>query len=149
MVRVEIWLTVRVEICHESELTVNQIHNTLWSNTSVNRHNCRCSNIKNMQASLKFRSEASYNNVIYSLAGHAIEQLGGAGKSWESLVRELVLDPLNMTQTSFYHDRDEPHSFAQPYLHPHGVALPWIQPPALPLVSHACHLHYSKQCLYI
>ena len=71
------------------------------------------------------------NNVVYSLAGHVIEQLGAA-RSWESLLRELVLDPLNMTQTSFYDSRDDPDRFARPYLHPHGVMSAWALPASLP-----------------
>lgn len=84
-----------------------------------------------MDASSKFRSQSFYNNVIYSLAGHVIEQLG-AGRSWESLLRELVLDPLNMTQTSFYDAPDHPDRFARPYLHPDGVTSAWSQPSSMP-----------------
>jgi len=84
-----------------------------------------------MDASANFRSQSHYNNVIYSLAGHVIERLGG-GRSWESLLRELVLDPLNMTHSWFYDSPDNPDRLAQPYLHPNGVTSAWTQPPSLP-----------------
>jgi len=85
-----------------------------------------------MDASSNFRSRSFYNNVIYSLAGHVVERLG-AGRSWESLVRELILDRLDMTQTSFYDARDQPDQFARPYLVHHDLgASPWQQPPSLP-----------------
>ena len=87
--------------------------------------------IRNMDASMNFRSKALYNNVVYSVAGHVVEQLG-AGGSWELLLRELVLDPLNMTETSFYHARDHPDKFAQPYVHPHGMHSAWPEPPSFP-----------------
>jgi len=88
-----------------------------------------------MDASTNFRSESFYNNVIYSLAGHVIERLGG-GRSWESLLRELVLDPLNMTQTWFYDAPDNPDRLAQAYLHPGGVTSAWTPPASLPSVKH-------------
>ena len=84
-----------------------------------------------MNASQNFRSQALYNNVVYSVAGHVVEQLG-AGGSWESLLRELVLDPLNMTETSFYHARDDPDKFAQPYVHPQRTPSAWPEPASFP-----------------
>jgi len=84
-----------------------------------------------MDASSNFRSQSFYNNVVYSLIGHVIEHLG-AGRSWESLLRELVLDPFDMTQTSFYDAPDNPDKFARPYLHPDGFMTAWNQPASLP-----------------
>ena len=95
---------------------------------------CRCRIIRNMNASFNFRSRAIYNNVVYSVAGHVVEQLG-AGRSWESLLRELVLDPLNMTQTSFYHARDDREMFARPYLHPHSVTSAFTMPSLMSWVT--------------
>ena len=107
------------------------LHGAAFSGHTVYLNDVSCvsrrSAIRNMDASFNFRSRASYNNIVYSVAGHVIEQLG-AGRSWESLLRELVLDPLNMTQTSFYHERDDPDRFARPYLHPRGVTSRWIEP---------------------
>jgi len=102
--------------------------------------------IRNMDASSNFRSESVYNNVVYSLAGHVIERLGG-GRSWESLLRDLILDPLSMTQTSFYDARDHPDRFARPYLHPDGVATPWTQPFTLPWVAFIYIDPYVFACL--
>jgi len=84
-----------------------------------------------MAAASKFRDRSTYNNVVYSLAGHVVSGLGG-GRSWESLLRQLVLDPLDMTQTSFYDARDVPTRFARPYVHPYGVPLPWSHPLSFP-----------------
>lgn len=72
-----------------------------------------------MKVDDEFRSESHYNNVIYSLVGHVIERLAENGYrvTWEQLMEELVLDRLNMTETSFYHDRRHVELFAKHYVH--------------------------------
>jgi len=85
-----------------------------------------------MAAASQFRARSTYNNVVYSLAGHVAGRLGG-GRSWESLLRELVLDPLNMTQTSFFDARDVPLRFARNYVHRRDdrQLAAWTHPPAM------------------
>jgi len=77
-----------------------------------------CRQIYAMKTS-EFRSAAHYNNVIYSLIGHVIERLGGSSTevTWEQLIVKLVLSRLNMTETSFYHERDQPEQFSKQYFH--------------------------------
>jgi len=104
-------------------------HRLRWRSVHLSHVFC-CSVIRHMDAAANFRSQSLYNNVIYSLAGHVVEQLAG-GKRWEHMLRRLILDPLNMTQTSFYDARDDPDRFARPYLHPNGVASAWTQPTSL------------------
>ena len=47
----------------------------------------------------EFRAAAIYNNILYAVAGDVAQALGGA--SWEALVRRELLEPLNMTSTTF------------------------------------------------
>jgi CubicO group peptidase (beta-lactamase class C family) len=52
----------------------------------------------------------SYNNAAFYLAGRVIEAV--TGKSYEAAVRELVLDPIGMTQSFFFPEEVMIHSFA-------------------------------------
>ncbi|XP_078618649.1 uncharacterized protein LOC144886099 [Branchiostoma floridae x Branchiostoma japonicum] len=64
-----------------------------------------------------FRSVFSYNNFLYTLAGHVAERL--AGKPFEQLLRERILLPLGMNTTTFLADALEEgdfSNFAQCYL---------------------------------
>ncbi|XP_035687607.1 gigasin-6-like [Branchiostoma floridae] len=64
-----------------------------------------------------FRSVFSYNNFLYTLAGHVAERL--AGKPFEQLLRERILFPLGMNATTFLADALEEgdfSNFAQCYL---------------------------------
>ena len=45
------------------------------------------------------RAKWQYNNLMFVLAGHLLGQL--RGETWESAMRELVLDPLGMDETNF------------------------------------------------
>ncbi|KAK3599542.1 hypothetical protein CHS0354_006677 [Potamilus streckersoni] len=46
-----------------------------------------------------FRDDYYYNNIMYMLAGHVTEILGM--DSWENLTKKKILQPLNMTHTTF------------------------------------------------
>jgi len=94
-------------------------------------HNCLCRRIRMMPTGNNFRSDATYNNIVYSLAGSIVEAIGeerekgkqrggpvkrdGGRMSWEDELRMRLLDPLKMFNTSFYHRREEPEHFATPY----------------------------------
>jgi CubicO group peptidase (beta-lactamase class C family) len=52
----------------------------------------------------------SYNNAAFYLAGRVIEAV--TGKPYEAAARELVLDPIGMTQSFFYPEEVMIHSFA-------------------------------------
>eukprot|EP00058_Branchiostoma_floridae_P016712 XP_002602200.1 hypothetical protein BRAFLDRAFT_76887 [Branchiostoma floridae] len=64
-----------------------------------------------------FRAQWYYNNPAYSLVGHAAEKL--AGKPYETLLRERILQPLGMDDTVYLADTLEEGdftNFAQSYL---------------------------------
>ncbi|GFR73070.1 penicillin-binding protein 4-like isoform X1 [Elysia marginata] len=50
---------------------------------------------------LSFRDKFSYNNYMYTIAAHVIEKMS-RDKTWEELVRDQLLIPLNMTDTGFF-----------------------------------------------
>jgi CubicO group peptidase (beta-lactamase class C family) len=72
----------------------------------------------------------SYNNASLSLAGRVIEKV--TGKTYEQAVRDLLLDPLGMTQTFFFPNEIMTRRFAAGHnQHPDGsitVARPWALP---------------------
>ena len=49
---------------------------------------------------LAFRDSHYYSNLFYQAAGLLTEQLSG-GQLWEDVMRETLLAPLGMTDTSF------------------------------------------------
>ncbi|RUS75027.1 hypothetical protein EGW08_017208, partial [Elysia chlorotica] len=50
---------------------------------------------------LSFRGKFRYNNYMYTVAAHVIEKMSN-GRTWESLVKDLLLVPLNMSATGFF-----------------------------------------------
>lgn len=74
-----------------------------------------------------FRTKFTYSNVLLILAGLVAEKLGGG--RWADLVRKRLLDPLNMTQTTFAGEAGEGEGFARPYKAHEGGTLearPWV-----------------------
>ena len=53
--------------------------------------------LKNVEFATSFRSTYNYNNLMYVVAGIAAERVTGV--SWESLVRNEILDPLGMNNS--------------------------------------------------
>ncbi len=49
-----------------------------------------------------FRSSYDYNNMMFAVAGIALER--ASGKTWENLVQELVFKPLEMTSSYASHE---------------------------------------------
>ena len=58
-----------------------------------------------MPTRLSFRNKFLYNNYMYTVAAHVIERMS-RDKTWEDLVRETLLEPLNMTGTGFFMEPD-------------------------------------------
>ena len=65
-----------------------------------------------MPAVVPLRSQFLYNNYLYTLAAHVVETL--TGRSWESLVRDLILRPLGMRLTGFVDQVQDFRHFALP-----------------------------------
>ena len=75
---------------------------------------CNSSRLKYLPQAHPFRDVWGYNNLMYMIAGHVAEVIGG--KSYETLIREKIWSPLQMTSSIFIDDiaaRDE--HFAYPY----------------------------------
>ena len=72
-----------------------------------------------MQPVKPLREVSIYNNIMYALAGHVAEELGG--KPWEQLIQEEILIPLGMNHTAFYHRRHaqdaQTDGYSKQYLH--------------------------------
>lgn len=68
-----------------------------------------------MKSKNGFRGAAYYNNILYALAGHVAEVLGGA--TWEELVKRELLDPLGMMDTTFLRNGKEGFTRAKQYVH--------------------------------
>ena len=60
------------------------------------------------------RTTFHYSNLAYGLLGQVIETV--AGRDWEVVVRERVLDPLGMTRTGLVPSEDRAHGYqVDPY----------------------------------
>ncbi|XP_019628311.1 PREDICTED: uncharacterized protein LOC109472883 [Branchiostoma belcheri] len=71
--------------------------------------------IRYFRQAFPFRTRWHYNNFMYTLAGHVAEKL--AGKPYETLLRERLLQPLGMRDTVYLADVVEEGglNFAQTY----------------------------------
>ena len=76
-----------------------------------------------MEHTRPFRTDFMYNNYMYTLAGHVAEVLAN-GESWESLVRKRLLEPLNMTTTTFIDTLTDTSNLAVPYVTVGGEWVP-------------------------
>ncbi len=67
----------------------------------------------------------SYNNAGFNLAGRVIEVV--AGKPYETVVRELIFEPLGMTRTTFFPAEAMTYRFSVGHVadDPPKVARPW------------------------
>jgi CubicO group peptidase (beta-lactamase class C family) len=54
--------------------------------------------LQHLELSSGFRERFQYNNLTVTVAGHVAERV--AGRSWEEMVRERILEPLGMRNTT-------------------------------------------------
>ena len=88
-------VTMRDMLSHRTGITR---HDMIWYKSDFTQKEL-FERLKYLEPSQPLRSVFLYNNMMYSGAGYAIELL--AGKSWERVVRERILEPLGMTSTTF------------------------------------------------
>lgn len=96
-----------------------------------------------------FRSVGSMNNWHFALAGEAIEAL--SGKSWGTTVKERLLEPLNLTRTTFWNDMTY-DNVAKPYValdDASPYSIPWPKQADGKIMSSAMGLRSSVNDLLI
>ena len=71
-------------------------HDDLWYGRSTSRQDV-FSHLRYVEPSTSFRGRWQYNNLMFITAGLLAEKI--AGKSWDDMVRERILQPLEMTRT--------------------------------------------------
>jgi CubicO group peptidase (beta-lactamase class C family) len=104
-------LTIRDLLTHRSGMPR---HEFVWYNSKMSKAEM-LKRIRYLQPSFEIRERYQYGNLMYFTAGLALEQM--TGKSWEDLVRERILNPLNMTHTNFsVEETQKTKNFASPYI---------------------------------
>jgi len=87
--------TVRDLLCHRTGLPR---HDNVWYALKATREEL-AGRLRHLEPSKDFRARWQYQNLMYVVAGMAIEAL--AGQSWEAFVAERILQPLGMTAANF------------------------------------------------
>lgn len=94
-------------------------HDFMWYNSSISREEAM-RRLRYLVPSSNIRERYHYNNLMYLPVGYAMEQL--TKKSWEELVSERILKPLEMTHTTFSPEEMQSRSnFATPYVERGGA----------------------------
>lgn len=90
-------------------------HDTLWYGREVGRETL-FRQLRQLEPSAPFRSVFQYQNLMFMAAGHIAGRV--AGRSWETLMRERILEPLDMDRTNLTVAALQRHGdFAYPYEH--------------------------------
>ncbi|WP_130862339.1 serine hydrolase domain-containing protein [Bacilliculturomica massiliensis] len=84
--------TLRDMLCHRTGLGG---HDGVWPD-SISRREL-AERLRYLRPSAPFRSRFQYSNLVYAMAGYVAER--AAGSSWETLMRELIFEPLHMDRT--------------------------------------------------
>lgn len=86
--------TIRDLLCHRTGLTRMGM---LWAGNNVDRERIirQAAQAEPLNA---FREKFNYNNVMFLAAGVASARASGA-ESWDALLKERILDPLNMRRS--------------------------------------------------
>lgn len=88
-------VTIRDLLCHRSGLARNDLlwYRAPWSVEETVRR------MAHVQPTASFRNTYQYNNLAYLAAGLALG--AAAGKPWQEVVREKLLQPLGMSRVAF------------------------------------------------
>ena len=88
-------ITIRDMLSHRTGITR---HDLIWYKSDFTQKEL-FDRLKYLEPSEAPRSVFLYNNMMYTGSGYAIELL--SGKTWENFVRDRLLTPLGMTNTTF------------------------------------------------
>lgn len=90
-------MTIRDLLCHRSGMGLGEGDLLFWPNTTFTREEV-IYRLRFMKPATSFRSHYAYDNLLYIAAGQIIPAV--TGKSWEEYIRERILRPLGMTQST-------------------------------------------------
>lgn len=108
-------VTMRDLLTHRSGMPR---HDFMWYNSDLSRAEVM-RRLRFLEPSCNIRERYQYNNLMYLVAGCAIEEL--SGQSWEELVQERILQRLEMKNTSFtLEEMKKSGDFAYPYIEKNG-----------------------------
>ncbi len=104
-------LTLRDLLTHRTGMPR---HEFVWYNAKITKEEM-LKRIRYLQPSFDIRERYQYNNLMYFVAGLAMEE--ATGKTWEKLVTDRILKPLDMTHTNFsVLDSQKTGNYAFPYV---------------------------------
>ncbi len=103
-------LTIRDILSHRSGLPGNDL---VWYGNQISREEI-INRLKYLHASNQFRNDFTYNNLMYLLAGHLIQEI--SNRSWDEYLLEELLAPLGMDDTFTDHYQAlQLNDFAMPH----------------------------------
>lgn len=109
-------LTLRDMLSHRTGLPV---HDSIWPDHTLDRKGL-VQRLRYLEPNTSFRNMFQYNNIMVAAAAYIAESL--TGKSWEELVRERLLQPLGMNNTSLnYAEMQTFPDYAFPYIEKDGA----------------------------
>lgn len=86
-------VTLRDCLCHRTGLSRHDVHGMYC----IKDRKSMVSNLEYLEPKYPFRSRLQYSNQMVMLAGYVAQVC--TGKSWEELVQEIILNPLEMKHT--------------------------------------------------
>jgi CubicO group peptidase (beta-lactamase class C family) len=106
-------VTLRDMLAHRTGLPGN---NGLWVSSPATRNEL-VQQVASIHPALGFREGYIYNNMMYVTSGAVMEAV--TGKSWETIIREKMLVPLQINATDFFGEGKVAGSnIAYPYYNP-------------------------------
>ncbi len=128
-------VTIRHLLTHTAGWEGDLFHDTGSGEDALARYMAL---IAEQEQVLPLATAVSYNNAAFSLAGHLIEQV--TGQPYETIIREQILEPLEM-KDAFFDARDViTHRFAVGH-NGGSVARPWyLTRSAYPAGGLCCHV---------
>lgn len=87
-------ITPRDALCHFSGLAP---HTSDWVDCPLSRKEYIEQRLPRLPSEGPFREKHRYSNLLYAVLGQWLEEL--SGKSWEQLITDDILKPLDMTHT--------------------------------------------------
>jgi CubicO group peptidase (beta-lactamase class C family) len=88
-------MTLRDMLAHRTGITR---HDTIWFRSDDTRKEL-FGKLKYMEPKVPLRTTFLYNNMMYAAAGYLIELQ--TGQTWEQVVRERLMQPLDMKRSTF------------------------------------------------